>query len=151
MSTAHGPIASEKVVAQNRRTNKLILVVVAIGVLGLVGMGATAWVLQTRTNHRLTAIAQENHANGEQVKEAVRILTDVTGPEAQKRQAEQLAGIVDGLRRSTDCSTSFAIDTILRAFGIDPGDNPEPACSSVDQRNEAIRDGQDPFAAPGRP
>lgn len=143
--------ARETVVAENRRTNRQMLVVVVVGVVLLLGIGAAGLISSMVTNHRLIQNSQVNRHNGDQIKQAVQILTDATGPEAQKRQAVALAAIIDDLRKSTDCADIYILDVILRSLGIDPADHPEVACPAVDGRMDAIRDGQDPFPTAASP
>lgn len=87
--------------------SKVAVVVSAFLVVLAVVMGAARlWSYvgeRSETDRRLTAIAEQNQANGEQIKQALDLILSVTGPEAAARSA---AGTRDILQRNaveTDC------------------------------------------------
>ncbi len=126
-------LRADDIKARNARTNRLIVAMVAIGVVALVTLASVGLYYSIRSSSQLLSIARDNRSNGDQIKEALHVLDGATGPDAQARQAQVLNGAITDLRRSMDCVLGYAL-----------GNRP-PACADVDARLDTLLAGGDPF------
>lgn len=127
------PSTGDTIVQRNATTNRLILAMVAIGIVALVALASVGLYFQLTSNTRLLSIGRDNHANGHQIKQALDVLNAATGPDSQARSAGVLSGAISDLRKSIDCAALYSI-----------GQRP-PACAAVDQRLDSLSAGGDPF------
>lgn len=111
-------------------------IVMGVVLLSIVGAaGGVLWGLRGQAKE-LHHIAVSNGNNGRDIKAALTVLEEATGPEARERSRLTLALAINELRRSIDC-VNFYIE----------GEHP-PACEEVAKRMDSILAGSDPFVPP---
>ena len=120
------------------RIRQIVYGLVILGFVFICVFGAAGGALLGLSNQAkdLEAIAVSNGNNGREIRAALSILEEATGPEARERSRVTLALAINELRRSIDC-VGFYLD----------GERP-PACAEVATRMDSILAGGDPFTPP---